>query len=232
MCKRESLEVRLLSEEYVDELLQVQNVIVETMPRKDLYYPETRENYYRWLSNQENGFGLGAFTGNKMVGYFVLYYPGDHDENLGLEIDINSQELNQVARWGLIAVESKYRQSGIVREMVNQGIEILQKRQRRHFCGTVSPHNYSSLKMVFGYGFTIKKIVDKFGNLTRCIVHRDMDKPISSLIDSVAVDHNDVETQKYLITQGFYGYSLCKNDGGYYILYGHDSGGYESKNER
>jgi ribosomal protein S18 acetylase RimI-like enzyme len=223
MCISQDVEYKIqpINESYIDELLKLQEIVVENLPRQDLFYPETRQNYNRWLSNRSNGFGLGVFHNAEMIGYLVVAFPGEQDENLGLEIDINYQELNRVARYGLIGVHPAYRKLGLVEKMMQEKIEILRKQHYKHICCTVSPHNYPSLKMLFSHGFTVKKIMTKFGNLTRCIAHLDLENSVDSPVYSVAVDNNDIKTQRSLLEQGFYGYSLCKNNSGYDIVYGH-----------
>lgn len=224
MCISQNVKcaIQSINESHIDELLSLQEIVVKNLPREDLYYPETRQNYNKWLSDQSKGFGLGVFHNTEMIGYLVVSFPGEQDENLGLEIGINYQELSLVARYGLIGIHPAYRQLGLVEKLMKEKTGIIKKLHYRHICCTVSPHNYPSLKMLFTHGFTIKKLMTKFGNLTRCIAHSDLENPVGIPAYSVAVDNNDIKTQKFLMEQGFYGYSLCKKNSGYDILYGHD----------
>lgn len=106
---------------------------------------------------------LGAFDGDAIAGFSVLYFPTDPTEDLaGLltTVDISGKK---AANYKLCIVRQDYRGYGLQRLLeqaleecaVAEGVQLL--------CATVSPENEHSMRNVLRCGYTYDRTLQKYG---------------------------------------------------------------------
>lgn len=213
-------EVRPLTIGHVSEILALQDLIIETLPDKKSYYREGNDYFFKAL--QDGAYSLGLFDGGNLVGYNIVSLP-DATQNLGHEVGLYGPTLSKVAHWGPAAIHPSLQGNGLLKKIIVKQLKELKISGYEHIFLTIAPCNYSSLSTVLQQGFLIKRIKLKFGNLLRYILHLDMSRSLKKPICQVRVAGEDLESQKLLLTFGFYGYSVeSENSRTTTLLFGHD----------
>ncbi|SHI84663.1 GNAT family N-acetyltransferase [Propionispora hippei] len=220
MSPQLALEVKPLTIEHVPEILALQDLIIETLSDKKSYYRE--ENDYFFKALQGGDYSLGLFDRGNLVGYNIVSLPDDI-QNLGYEVGLYESALSKVAHWGPAAIHPSLQGNGLLKKILVKQLKELKVSGYEHIFLTIAPCNYSSLAAVLQQGFLIKRIKLKFGNLLRYILHLDMSRTLKKPICQVRVTGEDLESQKLLLTFGFYGYSVeSEKSGTTTLLFGHD----------
>lgn len=100
-------------------------------------------------------------------------------------------------------------------------IGVLHDFSYEHVCATVSPKNYPGVSNLLRGGFVIKGLKEKYGGRFRYILYQNLGKPISRYIEhETTIKNTDIEGQKKILMQGYYGHKARKKAEGFEIRYG------------
>ena len=158
---KERFRISALGPADLPRLLEIQEEAFAMMDDKSLLRRNTPKMLACCLS--EPHVTLGAWEGDALAGFYILYRPTDMDENLAhclLNIDLTEKV---AANSKLCIVRPAYRGEGLQRilgteiERVarNLGIDLL--------CGTASPNNMPSCNNFIKQGYTLNRRLEKYG---------------------------------------------------------------------
>lgn len=213
-------EIKFLDESHLNEILKLQDIVVKNLSDITSYYVEPTEFFIKQLAIKNSV--IGIFIKGELVGFNVASFPGPEDENLGRDIELPEEELSLVAQFGPAAVNPEFRSRGLLNRIVAMHLRVLQENGYRHVCFTVSPNNYPNIKVTMSQGFVFKKIKIKYNNLLRCIFHLDFQERFKQPKYSARISNTDIESQKFTMGLGFYGYDVIKKEDGFDIVFGYD----------
>ena len=164
----ENLSFRLLSEDAIPSLLEIQEEAFEAAKGDtDFLRRNTSETLAPcFLGNSRV---LGAFMGEECAAFGILHAAGDGKENLAHDVDLIDDILIS-ANVKLIIVRPAYRGNGIQRMLIEHLEKYAKEMGYAWLCATVAPSNRFSLDNFLKTGFTEHKILKKYGGLTRALL--------------------------------------------------------------
>lgn len=125
---------------------------------------------------QEQGFIVIAKKKQEtIVGCLVVHIPGEQEDNLGFDIELNRDERTRVAHMDSAVVHPRYRGMGLQGKMIVFAEKILwekwkdQKESPFYFLSTVSPENPASYRTLEKQGYIHVCTKEKYGGLERRI---------------------------------------------------------------
>ncbi len=213
-------DIKFLNEQYLDQILKLQKIVIENLSDAASYYVEPVAFFRKQLTIENSV--IGFFHNNQLVGFNVATFPGLDDDNIGMGFNFEASELLQVAQIGPAAVHPDYRNEKIFSKLAKEHIKVIEKLGYKHIFLTVAPNNYPTIKIFIDNGFRITQLKIKYNNLLRYILHFDFFNDFKQPKYSVRTPNTDIESQKFIFNLGFYGYNVLKNDNGFDIVFGHD----------
>ena len=214
-------QIKFLNKNHLNQVLCLQDLIVKNLPDPTIYYVEPDQFFSNQLNTGKSS--IGFFYGDQLVAYNMASFPSIDEENLGIDIGLKKEETLQVVQLGPGAVHPDHRKRGLLSKIAKEHPIIIKKMGYRHVCFTAAPTNYPTIKAFTDNGFLIKQLKLKFNNLFRYIFYLDLKEECFKHPQySVRIPSTDIESQKFIFSLGFYGYSVLKNDNGFDIVFGHD----------
>lgn len=197
----------------------MQEIVLQNLKDPEIYHPASRGILKEYLS--ETGFALGVVADDGLIGFGCIHIPGDEQENLGRDIGLSIEDLNKVAQLQFSFIHPDYRGYSLQYKLIKYFLDVIKDTGYLHVLCTVSPKNYHSLHNAFQRGFLIKEIKEKFDGLLRCIMYKDLSTDANpALKDVVRVRSSDIEGQKKLLSEGFFGFNASKGPDEFFIHYG------------
>lgn len=212
--------IKFLNESHLDQILCLQDTIAKNLSDPTSYYLEPVQFFCKQLAIKKSS--IGFFIRDQLVAFNMASFPVIGEENLGADIGLNQEEISQSVQLGPGAVHPDHRRRGLLAKIAEEHPKIMKEMGYRHICFTTAPTNYPTIKAFMDNGFEIKQLKLKFNNLLRYIFYLDLEKRIRQPQYSVRIPHTDIESQKFMIRLGFYGYGVVKNDNGFDLVYGCD----------
>jgi len=212
--------IHLLGPEHLDEVVAVQQLVVDSLEDPSMFYPGPRELMAECLGPR--GEVVGTFVEDRLVGFRSVLYPGDRDDNLGLDIALEGQDLLSAAHLDRTAVDPAYRGNRLQIRMTAHAIRLaVENSEWRHLFSTVAPGNFASMKDKFTAGLQIVRIKKKYMDYWRHVFYRDIFCPVDvDLATSVRVAGEDLDRQRTLVEeQGYVGYQLEPTGSGIAVLF-------------
>ncbi|SMB80856.1 Acetyltransferase (GNAT) family protein [Desulfonispora thiosulfatigenes DSM 11270] len=203
--------IDLLNESNLQEVMFLQNEIINSLNNPDIYAFTSEGEFLEILTGQ--GIMVGTFFEGNLCGYFATMVPGDKEDNLGLDLNLDKKELKKVIHYEVAAVHPDFRGNNLQKQMANKLQEIVMERDQWHYTmATVSPFNYPSLNVFLtGLNMVAKKISKKYGNKLRYILYQDLQNPLSlKKEETIIVLNTDYEKQKELFNSGYCAYNIKK----------------------
>lgn len=160
------MEFKALSLDSIPMLLDIQEEAFDVLPSPELL----RRNTYETLAVCFNcdSLVLGAYVGEEIAGFGILYAAGKDEENLAYSLDgCDNPELYANAK--LVIVRPKFRGLGIQRLLIDRMVDFARSRGFLGVCATVSPKNNYSAANLSRCGFKQVKTLVKYGGLTRIL---------------------------------------------------------------
>jgi ribosomal protein S18 acetylase RimI-like enzyme len=213
-------EIKPLTEIYLDEILRLQDIVVKNLLDPANYYVEPIEFFSNLLIVEKQA--LGLFYKNQLVGFHMASYQHLAEKHLGVDIGLKEEERLQCIQMGPVAIHPDHRMKGLLTRIAREHIKVLEEMGYRHICLTISPNNFPTIRTTMAHGFVIKNLKLKYNNVLRYILHLDLTKPVNSPQYSVRIPNTDIESQKFMLNLGFYGYDVVKNDSGFDLVFGYD----------
>ena len=165
-----TFEFRKLTIDTVPLLLEVQEEAFEYAKGNTDFL---RRNTYETLAVCFGGQSevLGAFDGDKLVAFGILFVAGEGKENLAHDVD-EIEDILTSANVKLIIVRPSYRGNGLQKIIINKLQEHAKNCGFSYLCATVSPVNNYSLNNFLGTDFINYKTLNKYGGLSRILLYK------------------------------------------------------------
>lgn len=112
---------------------------------------------------------LGVFDEDKLIAFGILFVAERGKENLAYDVD-EIEDIMTSANVKLIIVRPDYRGNGLQRELVSRLENLAKEKGFKWLCATVSPTNNWSYDNFIKGGFSLNKILTKYGGLTRALL--------------------------------------------------------------
>lgn len=215
-------EIKFLDESHLHQVLYLQHVVTENLLDPSSYYVAPVELDFFCKHLKAKNSVIGIFYKNELIGFHIVSYPGLHEDLLGVDIGLEAEELSRVAQFAAVAIHPEHRKKGLLTRVAEKHLKILEEMGYRHICLRIAPNNYPSIKATMANGFVIKRLKIKYSKLLRYIFHLDFKKNFKQPRYSVRIPYTDIESQEFIISLGFYGYDVLKNDNGFDIVFGYD----------
>ncbi|MBP0845968.1 GNAT family N-acetyltransferase [Bacillus anthracis] len=217
----ERFHVTLLSLEYIEQILLLQNVVVEALEDKSRLQPLSQEEFQCILEG--NGMMIGAFIENELIAFRALLVPPIDDEHLGLDIGLPESELHRVIYQEISNVHPNCRGNGMQKILATVIMDELQKEDSKYdyVCCTVAPFNIPSLKDKFAQGMKIAALKEKYGGSMRYVFVKELREDNErDWTDIKSIPMNNAGGQQALLSEGYRGYKMEKVDEDFVVKFG------------
>ena len=200
----------------IDEIMELQNEIVNNLSNVQTFANDSREFILNEVFNDKTGKAIGVFSGNRLVAFRTMTFPGNSDWNLGRELNLPENELDRVAHLEATVVHSEYSGNRLQAKMMKHTLRIIDEMGLFHICSTVSPFNYPSLKNVMDAGLTIRALRQREGPYEgkwRFLLSRDTRQDLEQKFEScVEIENEKLVEQQEILKKNFVGFLLTRNN--------------------
>ncbi len=211
-------EMKFLDISSIDEVVELQEIMAQALPDKEIFRLTTPEEFRDLLALQRSV--IGVLTEDGLIAYNVVSFPGKEGDNFGADIGLAPEELEKVAHLKAVVVHPDYRGNQLQRRLAKAHQEVLRELGYCHVCSTVSPKNAISIQNHFANGFVIKGLKVKYGDRLRYIMYKNIFRTFVPGPEVVGIDSTDTDGQKMLIDRGFAGFKIQIQNGGWRVMYG------------
>lgn len=154
--------------EQADEIHKLMQNVHDRMDNKTLYVCDDFEFVKKHIKN--SGFTVIACNEtSEIVACFIVRFPGLEEDNLGRDIGLEGEELNQVAHMESAVVLPEYRGRGLQLAMLQYAEEMIDTSKYKYLMATVSPDNPWSYHSLEKNGYELKLTKEKYGGFLRRI---------------------------------------------------------------
>lgn len=154
----------------LDAVCMLQEKAFDVIKNPDILRRNSRDALASCL--MEPHYTLGAFYGNELAAFLILFIGGDTEENLGLDLGLTDRELFLTANMKLVIVSPKFRGNGLQCILIQKVEEIAKEEGFKTLCATISPQNIYSIKNFEACGFVYHSEKKKYGGLERDIYYK------------------------------------------------------------
>jgi len=203
-------EIRILDVSYLSEIIELQQVIIEGLPRGDMLQSFSESFMKEHIGGK--GFILGVVSGGSLIAFRNVYFPdiNDPEWNLGIDLGLPENSLCKTANFQMVCVHADFLGNSLALVMNRHAIRILRSMGTyEHLCATVSPYNFWNIRILLDTGFVIKKLKNKYCGKLRYIVHQNLKNPGMFPSDpELMVSLTDFMKQEKLFDAGWSGIML------------------------
>jgi predicted acetyltransferase len=203
-----SYEMRFMDESNLDEMMDLQKIVVHHLADKEIFRTRSADYFQEHLQREKSV--IGVFCQDGLIAYNILSFPGDDNDNLGIDINLTKDDLLNVVHLATIAVHPDFRGNSLQSKMQRAHLRMIANLGYKHVCCMVSPKNLPSLQNILSQGLTIRALKIKFQWHLRYIMHKNLLSPSSIGPDVVRMDSKDILGQINLLNRGFQGFHLSK----------------------
>ena len=159
-----------LQNDIIPILLEMQEQTFEYAEKNGVDPDFLRRNTYDTLAVCFNdpSLVLGAYYEGELIAFGILYVAGKTDENLAKDID-GVSDVTENANIKLTIVRPDYRGNGLQYELITRLGEHARQSGFKWLSSTVSPANPWSRRNLERCGFTVHKILQKYGGMQRIL---------------------------------------------------------------
>lgn len=217
--EKQSMYMKRLYLEDLPIIEQVQRKVIDALSDKTALQPLTTEEFLFILN--ERGVLIGAFVEERLIGFRALLIPDIDEEHLGYDLGLPTDELPQVIYQEISVVLPEYRGNRLQQKLAEVIMKELPKLKERfrYVCCTVAPMNIPSLKDKFSQHMHIGAFKEKYENMQRYILVKDLENPAPAFTDYRAAKIGDLEAQNRLLDEGYVGIGLLVTKGFYEIQF-------------
>ena len=166
-----SCQVRCLSPEEIPMILALQQRLYQGIERKETFVTLSEPE---WSYLMQHSFVVAIFPPERREPAYLMgcIYPPE-EENLGHDIGLSPEELEQVAHLEIAMADPEFRGFGMHSRMCQLCCEELAQDGRTHFIlSTVHPDNLPSKRALESAGLVTMVVKEKYGGKLRCIMLR------------------------------------------------------------
>lgn len=168
------LSIRKAKYSDVEPIRNVMELSQNSLEDKSWYYIDgtTVEWLYRHI--EDEGFALVVEDEeSNIVGFLVVRYPENSDDNLGCYLGNKAEDMCTVVHMETVAVLPEYRGNGLQRKLVERAESMLRSNIKYMMC-TVHQENNPSLYSFLKCGYKIEiNLFAKYGRLPRYVLLKE-----------------------------------------------------------
>ena len=192
-------------------IMQLQEKVIASLTDVSFLQPLSKEEFLYILEG--NGTMIGAFHNDLLIAFRAMLEPEIDEEHLGLDAGLDVSELPSVLYSEVSNVDPDFRGNGLQQILGKILIENVDASRHRYICTTVAPFNIASLKDKFALGMHIISLENKYGDLLRYTMLKDLSMKSSTGNDTVIVDMSDSTRQQSLLNEGWVGINMVEENG-------------------
>lgn len=156
----------------LDEICLIQEEAFKAMADESLLRRNSRETLQKCLN--EPHYTLGAFHGNTLAGFAILFNPMLTDENIALDAGFPENEAKNTVNFKLVIVRPDYRGNGLQAEFIKRLERLAEEKGFNKIFATVSPNNEYSKNNFLNNGYIFHSQKEKYGGLLRNIYYKSI----------------------------------------------------------
>lgn len=168
-----NVKLKNLDVNYIDKIMELQNVILEGLDDKRLYAATDREEFINYM----NSFGkiVGYVTeDDDLIAMGVYAQKGYNKGNYGYDIDLEGEALLKVGQIESTVVREEYRGNRL-QKIICEILENIAKEEGNSIlCATASPYNEFSVNTFKNLGYEIRRDKIKYGGLRRYVLVKEL----------------------------------------------------------
>ncbi|RQW23017.1 GNAT family N-acetyltransferase [Bacillus sp. C1-1] len=214
------LHLKQISEEQIEALLRLQEIVFMNLKQKDQLSTLTKEEFKRILTGE--GYMVGVFCKEQLIAARALLKPrSEESEHLGLDAGLTKDQLNQVVYQEISLVHPEFRGNRLQQRMGNWLMQNLVNEGSSYsfICATVAPTNLASLIDKFKQGLEVVALKEKYGGKLRFVFFKDLNDPSNfTVLEEKEVELTALEEQRHLLQEGYRGNELKNEDGRRYRI--------------
>lgn len=217
----EPFTVKKLTKHYLQKILTLQDVVYDHLENKEILQKLTEDEFLYILDG--NGFAIGAFVNDTLIGVRALLVPPIDEEYLGVAVGLKEEDLDKVIYQEISFIHPSYRGNRLQQQLAKIIMDELNASDHpyRYVCCSVAPFNIPSLKDKFNQQMEVKALKNIYDGKLRYIFIKDLEETEKfEWIESKEVALENIQLQQQLLSSGWIGYQLINKENEYYILFG------------
>ncbi|MCT4621745.1 MAG: hypothetical protein N4A62_20455 [Marinisporobacter sp.] len=216
--KKEGI-IRELCIDDIEEMIKLQNDVVNYLENKEMFITLSREEIEYIFDG--NGYIFGLILEGKIFAYVGVVYPKEREDNLGLDLNLDQEDLEYVVHLETAVVHPKVRGNRMQFQLAKRVVEkVIELNQMKYILNTVSPLNIASIMTTLDLGLVIKDLKEKYNGKLRYVSALKIHTEKINFKTNMKVPIEDYKKQLELIKKGFVGISYYKCEEGIYLCYG------------
>ncbi len=168
----ENIVIRKAGMNEAETIYNLMKHVYDNLEDKNMFVCDTLDYVREQLAS--GAIAVVAEYKGEIVGSFITRYPYDSEDNLGIDIGLDKEELDKVMHMESAVVHEKYRGRGLQSEMIKYVEAQADTRLFSHMLATVAPDNNASILSFQKNGYEIIMQKKKYSNLDRAILYKKM----------------------------------------------------------
>ncbi|MDW0117049.1 GNAT family N-acetyltransferase [Sporosarcina thermotolerans] len=209
--------IRTLQIEDLNPIMKLQRKVIATLADSSFLQPLSEEEFLNILHG--NGSMIGAFHDDELIGFRAMLEPEIDGDHLGLDAGLGESKLSYVLYSEVSTVDPDYRGNGLQQILGKLLVDAIDIHRHRYVFATVAPFNIASLKDKFALGMHIVSLKEKYGNLLRYTLMKELGCKVNENRVSTVVDMSDIAKQQSLLSEGWIGVGIEQNNGSWIVKY-------------
>ncbi|MFW5914152.1 MAG: N-acetyltransferase family protein [Bacillota bacterium] len=123
---------------------------------------------------EHEGFIVVAGYNNKVVAFLIVRFPHMNEDNLGLDLGMDEEDLMKVCHMESVIVLDKHRGNALQQKLIAYSEPIAHAMGYPYAMATVSPDNPYSLNNFLDMGYDAVKQKEKYDGVERVILKKEL----------------------------------------------------------
>ncbi len=199
-------QMRFIRASELDALYRLHQLVVSGLEHPHIFRPDSRAFMEQHIGRR--GRTVGVFVEEQLIAYAAISFPDGDPDNLAHDLPLPAEEFSHVADYDGSAVHPDYRGHHLQRRMTEMRHRYALAYDRYHILGTVSPINPRSLANFIAMGCLVRNIKQKYGGMTRLIIHRDLRERRALAFESGSIRSvplTDIDQMAALLARAYVG---------------------------
>lgn len=108
-------EMRFIDEDNIDEMMNLQEIVIHHLADKEIFRTHSADYFQEHLHIEKSS--IGVFCEDELIAYNILSFPGECNDNFGLDINLPKDDLPNVVHLATIAVHPDFRGNSLLSRM-------------------------------------------------------------------------------------------------------------------
>ena len=202
------IEVRPLDFAEMDDILALQQEVINGLMSASSLQPLSKEEFFNILNGK--GIMIGAYFEEQLIAIRAMLEPELDEEHLGKDAGLPEHEWAHVIYSEVTIVRPDFRGNNLQVLLGKIIMKEVDQKRFRYICATVAPFNIPSLADKFEHGLQIIALKEKYDNLLRYILVKDLTRAESKYNEEILSPMENTEEQQELIQSGWTGTGIKK----------------------